>query len=233
MHDLSFRDRAVFLPGTETLVVADVHVGRDESSGVEFPLGERADLRERLDALLAYFDPAEVVFAGDVLHNFSHVSTDVERGLHELCQCCRDADVHPVVVVGNHDTMLAEVWDGPQHDAYRLDDGTVVCHGHEKPEEQVGVGGRYVVGHDHPAIEIEGRRHPCYLYGESVYHGADVLMLPAFNRLAAGVAVNRMRTADFQSPLVTDIDAFRPVVYDADSHETLRFPPLGEFRQLL
>jgi hypothetical protein len=42
-----------------------------------------------------------------------------------------------------------------------------------------------------------------------------------------------MRTADFDSPLVTDADAFRPFVWDADAQETLRFPPLGEFRDLL
>ncbi|MFC6726418.1 metallophosphoesterase, partial [Halobium palmae] len=44
MKGLAFRNRAVFLPAAETLVVADLHVGRDENSGVEFPLGERADL---------------------------------------------------------------------------------------------------------------------------------------------------------------------------------------------
>jgi hypothetical protein len=230
VQDLSFRDRAAFLPGPGVLVVADVHVGRDEASGVEFPLGERADLRERLEELLAHYHPDEVVVAGDVLHSFSQVSHAVEASLHELVACCRDAGARPVLVAGNHDTVLAEVWDGPVHDSYRPDDGTVVCHGHEEVDESAE---RYVVGHDHPAIEIEGQRRPCYLFGEGVYRGADVLMLPAFNRLAAGVPVNGMCTADFQSPFVTDVDAFCPIVYDEYSHETLRFPPLGEFRGML
>jgi metallophosphoesterase superfamily enzyme len=58
-------------------------------------------------------------------------------------------------------------------------------------------------------------------------------MLPSFTRLAAGVEVNGMRAADFQSPLVRNADAFRPVVRDEDADETLRFPPLGQFRRLL
>ncbi|SEO40605.1 putative phosphoesterase [Halogranum amylolyticum] len=230
MHDLSFRDRAVFLAGPEVLVVADLHVGRDEASGVEFPLGERSDLHERLDRLLAHYDPAEVVVAGDVLHSFSHVAPSIEASLYELAGCCHDVGARLVLVAGNHDTVLSEVWDGPVHDSYRLDDGTVICHGHELVDDPAT---RYVVGHDHPAIEIEGRRRPCYLFGEGVYRGTDVLMLPAFNRLAAGVPVNEMQTSDFQSPFVTDADVFRPIVYDADSHETLRFPPLGEFRRML
>jgi hypothetical protein len=91
----------------------------------------------------------------------------------------------------------------------------------------------YLVGHDHPAISIEGRKRPCFLYGPDSYRGGDVLMLPAFSRLAAGATVNGMRTSDFQSPLVTDADALRPVVYDPDREEALSFPPLGEFRRLL
>ncbi|MFC4358727.1 metallophosphoesterase [Halobium salinum] len=235
MNDLAFRDRAVYFPDAATLVVADTHVGRDEASGVEFPLGERADLRERLEALLAHFEPREVVFAGDVLHQFGDVTPDAESGLRELLDCCAAADATPVLVAGNHDTLLDEVYDGAVHDCYRLEDAyegedVLVAHGHEEPAETALL---YVVGHDHPAIDIEGRKRPCYLYGSGVYRGGDVLMLPAFNRLAAGATVNGMWGTDFQSPLVSSVNEFRPVVYDPDSQETLPFPPLGRLRRML
>lgn len=235
MTDVTFRDRAVYLHAAATLVVADVHVGRDEASSVEFPLGERSDLRERLDALLCHFEPKEVVFAGDVLHNFGSASLDTADSLNELAAACRVAEARLVLVAGNHDTMLHELWDGDVYETYDIDgeetdDHTLVCHGHEEPDDTATL---YVVGHDHPSIVIEGQKRPCYLYGEGVYRGADVLMLPAFNRLASGVSINGMRTHDFQSPLVTDADAMRPIVYDTDSHETLRFPPLGKFRRML
>ncbi|WP_101296319.1 metallophosphoesterase [Halegenticoccus soli] len=230
MSDLAFRDRAVFVPDAAALVLADLHVGRDEASSVEFPLGERSDLEDRLTALLAHFDPAEVVVAGDVLHSFSGPSADAREGLRAVADACRAAGARPVLVAGNHDAALERVWDGTVHDEYPLDGGTVVCHGHEAPDREADL---YVVGHDHPAIAIEGRKRPCYLYGEGTYRGADVLMLPAFNRLAAGATVNGMRTADFQCPLVTDADALRPIVYDRESHETLWFPPLGAFRRML
>jgi len=230
VNDATFRGRAVYLPATGTLVAADLHIGRDEASGVEFPLGERADLDERLAALVARYDPAEVVLAGDILHSFAGGSRRADRGLRNLLDGVRDAGATPVMVAGNHDGGLREVWDGAVHDAYRLADGTVVCHGHEPPEAS---GDRYVVGHDHPAIAIEGDRRPCFLWAPDSYRGGDLLMLPAFTRLAAGVEVNGMGTDDFRSPLVTDADALRPIVRDPDGGETLRFPPLGEFRRLL
>jgi hypothetical protein len=229
VRDVELRNRAAYFDSLGALVLADVHVGRDESSGVAFPLGERADLRERLDGLLSHFSPETVIFAGDVLHEFGRATDQSATGLADLVACCRAADARPVLVRGNHDTALGRAWDGPIHDDYRLD-GVVVAHGHDHPEQAADY---YVVGHDHPAIEIEGHRRPCFLYGEGVYRGADVLMLPAFNRLAAGVAVNRLSASDFQSPLVGDPNAFRPAVYDEDAQETLWFPPLGEFRSML
>jgi putative SbcD/Mre11-related phosphoesterase len=226
-------NRAAFFPTSETLVVSDLHIGRDEASEVEFPLGERADLRERLTALLDQREPSEVVFAGDVLHSFSRTSVATAESLDGLTTICRDHGVRPVLVVGNHDTMLSSVWDGTLYDEYRLkqgDDDILVCHGHEEPDGEADC---YVVGHDHPTIDIEGQRRPCFLYGPETYRTSGVLMLPAFSRLTPGVEINGMRTRDFQSPLVTDADALRPLVYDEATDETLRFPPLGKFRRML
>lgn len=256
MFDAVFRDRALYLPRGDALVLADLHVGREDDSDVEFPLGEAADLDERLTALLAAFEPATVVFAGDVLHQFSHVSERAAESFRTLGDRCREHGARPVAVAGNHDAMLDTVWDGDVHDAYEIelesaddtgnpssrDDSAlpeltgpvVVRHGHaEPPASEATETGLYLIGHDHPTIEIEGKRRPCYLYVPGDSGTAPALMLPAFNRLPAGVTVNGMSASDFQSPFVSDADAVRPIVWDPDADEQLVFPPLGEFRRLL
>jgi putative SbcD/Mre11-related phosphoesterase len=233
----TFRDRAVYLERADALILADTHLGRDESSNVQLRLGEDRDIVERVGTLLERFDPAELVVAGDLLHSFDGVPRGVRESLRGLRAAADEAGTRTVVTPGNHDTMLAELWDGPTHAEYRLADGeheVCVCHGHEEP-----VAGErpdadlYVVGHDHPTIEIEGQRRPCYLHGRDCYRGTDLLMLPSFTRLAAGAPVNGMSTADFMSPLVTDADLLRPLVHDERADETLTFPPLGRFRELL
>lgn len=235
MPSFRFRDRAVVVPAADALVCADLHVGRGEASDVEYPVGETADLRGRLRELLSEHSPGEVAFAGDVLHRFRRASVRTDRALSELADACRDAGARPVLVVGNHDTMLPDVWDGPVHDAYALEaDGerVVVRHGHEAPPPDE-TADCYVVGHDHPTISVEGHRRPCFLFGPEQFRGTDVLMLPSFTRLAPGVEVNGMGTSDFDSPFVTDADALRPVVRDSDAGETVTFPPLGAFRRML
>jgi len=225
--DPTFDGRGVLLG--DTLVVADLHVGRGTGGDLEFPVGSGTDMVERFAGLVDRHDPDEVVVAGDLLHSFRTVPRTVSDTVAGLKRACRDTGARLVVTPGNHDTMLDSAWDGPTADTHRVGD-TVVCHGHVDPETAAD---RYVVGHDHPTIEIEGQRHPCYLVGEGQYGGHEVLMLPSFNRLNAGVEVNGMSAGDFQSPLVTDADRLRPVVWDENRRETRIFPPLGEFREML
>jgi len=228
---VDYLPRAVSLSAADALVVADLHVGRSEASEVEFPLGERRDLLERLRALLAAADPETVVFAGDVLHRFGTVSERSRETVERLAEACRDAGSRPVFVRGNHDTALDAVR-GDVRDAYVAgeDPRIVVCHGHEEPSVDADA---YVIGHDHPAIEIEGQRRPCFLHVPAAYRDADLLVVPAFSRLAAGVTINDARAGDLLSPLLDDLDDVRPVVYDEEREEALTFPPLGSFRRLL
>ncbi|MEF8979509.1 MAG: metallophosphoesterase [Haloarculaceae archaeon] len=227
IRDVTFDGRALLLG--DVLVLADLHVGRGPSSNVELPVGDGSDMLERFDALLAAHDPAEVVVAGDLLHSFRTVPRTVESVVSGLAAAARKFGARMVVTPGNHDTMLDSAWSGPTSEAYTVGD-TAICHGHQDPEISAD---RYVVGHDHPTITIEGRRQPCALVAEDVYRGADVVMLPAFNRLLRGVEVNGMSASDFMSPLVTDADACAPIVFDQSGGDPLIFPPLGDFRHRL
>ncbi|MFB6295966.1 MAG: metallophosphoesterase [Halobacteriales archaeon] len=222
------RERAVYIPAADALVLADLHLGRGRTSNVSLALPEFDAIEERLGGLLDAFDPGTVVVAGDVCHAFSTVPEGVPDALAALDERVRGAGADLVLVAGNHDATLDSLADPvPEHP---LDDGTLVHHGHEHPE---GDADRYVIGHEHPAIEIEGRRHPCLLWGAGAYRGGDVLALPAFTDLAAGTVVNGLRGRDTQSPLLSSLGAFRPVVRNSGEGETLVFPPLSALRARL
>lgn len=229
LETFAFRDRAVFIAATETLVLSDLHLGMAARSTVQSGLGEHDALTTRFRALLEEFEPREAVIAGDLLHSFSSLPRGVMETLQQLEDDARAADTDMTVTPGNHDTMLPGLWDGPSDPEYQVGDWTIL-HGHDVPD---GDGSGYIVGHDHPAIVVEGRRYPCFLYGEAVWDGSDVLMLPAFTHLAAGVVVNGMRGTEFQSPLIEATNPLHPIIRDRDGEETLSFPPLGEFRRLL
>jgi putative SbcD/Mre11-related phosphoesterase len=222
--EVTYRDRAVLL--AETLVLADLHLGRARAANVQFPAGDD-DVLARVEALLERYGPDRVVLAGDVVHAFDHVPPGVAERLATLHDLVVEAGASAIVTLGNHDAQVPSVWPGETADSVRVDDA-VVCHGHERPGED---GAGYVFGHDHPTVVIEGVRRPCYLRGR--VDGHDLLILPPFNRLVAGTPINGTTAGDFQSPLVTDVNPLRPVVRDESADETRRFPPLNELREFL
>jgi putative SbcD/Mre11-related phosphoesterase len=184
---------------------------------------------ERFQDLLETHRPTTAVIAGDILHQFDTIPRQVEQTVRAFATAGVETDTDVRITPGNHDPLIDSIWDGNLSAELAVGE-TVVLHGHERPDRDAA---RYVIGHDHPTIVIEGKRRPCFLHGESVYQGSDVIMVPSFNRLVRGVRVNEMSASDFRSPLVRSVEAFQPVVRDSDRGETLRFPPLGEFREML
>ena len=231
------RDRAVYLPEAGTLIVADLHLGKAAASAVDAPVDEGPAMVDRLGELLDRYEPTTVVLAGDVLHAFDHVPQAAREAVAALTARVADAGAEFVPLSGNHDAQLGALTADEPAAERRLADGTLVCHGHEAPNEE---GDRYVCGHLHPAIEIEGRKRDCFLYDPAGYRGRPTLTLPAFSTFAAGLRIERRTAVD--SPLVPDIDAVRPgVVTDEgsrasgaasadDDPETLWFPPLADLR---
>lgn len=224
------RDRAVYIPEANALVAADLHLGKSEASAVDAPLDEGPAIVDRLGRLIEQFEPESVVLGGDVLHAFDAVPRTARRAMTALAERVSAAGATLVVLEGNHDVQLAPLSDVEPVPAHELADGTVVCHGHER---LAATGRRYVVGHDHPVIEIQGRRRPCALYGPGADSGADVLALPAFNPAVRGTAVNRWADGDPLSPYLANVSQFHPVVWDGGREEPLVFPPLDSLRTYL
>ena len=229
--ELRFGARAAYLPDTETAVVSDLHVGfanaaRREGTGV--PFDEGMVLEKAVRDVLTRFEPSTLIFNGDVQHSFGGIG-DARDTVNRLRRVAESYDAKPVFVAGNHDTDLDAVVG--TCDWYEEGD-VVFTHGHTIPLDMPDAS-LYVVGHDHPTVEIEMQKEPCFLYGPFDYDGrdADVLMTPALNPLCEGVVVNEMRASDFLSPFVRRFEDFRVAVETED--EVLRFPPIKEFKRML
>lgn len=219
---------AAYFPWIDTAVVSDLHVGLERAlydEGMSMPLHERETLLEKLEDVLDYFEPGTLVFNGDVHHSFGGLS-GAAGTIEALRDAAVDRGVDPVFVEGNHDTMLDQVVDSRE----RYGVGNVLfIHGHEIPVDLPDAG-LYVVGHDHPALEVEMQKTRCYLLGP--FRDAEVLMTPAFNPLVRGVVVNRMESRDFMSPFIRgDFGEFRVAVESDDG--VLEFPRIREFRDMM
>ena len=192
-EDVVYDDRAIFLPGQDLLVVADLHIGRDATSDVELPMGEVDDILDRFVDLIERHDPETLIVAGDLLHAFDSVPYGVHEAVGRLSDLVASTGVKLSVAAGNHDPILEDISDFETATHQERADGTIIHHGHEIPDT---TGSRYIIGHEHPAISIEGARHPCFLECPAQHEDAPVLVLPAFNRLAAESGAIPTRTLE-------------------------------------
>lgn len=157
-------ERALFLPASRTLVVADLHLGKAaamRSLAVPVPAGTTAETLERLRGALDRTGAARVVVVGDLFHS--------PRGYRDetLATIASFRERHPtpmVLVPGNHDRELDRVATrlGVELAGDRLEeDGLALCHDASCPEQPT------ICGHLHPAVRVPGvagrwHRLPCF-----------------------------------------------------------------------
>lgn len=180
-------ERALWWPARRTLLVADLHLGKEAyfgAHGIPMPGSVIEETLERLDALVVDCGAERIVAVGDLVHGTAGMTVAV---CDRVAAWRRLRPIALELVVGNHDRRveLPAAWsvrrrdeaeaDGPfryRHDPASLDDaatGFVWC------------------GHLHPTVRladgIDRLVLPCFAIG------ARRGLLPAFTAFSRGVAI--------------------------------------------
>lgn len=205
-----FLNGCLFIRDVGICAASDLHIGLEDEllrQGLAFPLQEERLLIERLEAALKKFRPSVFILAGDIVHSFNRIDRKVSEKLDSVMRLL-EKQCQVVLLRGSHDTMLSTL---PKEILDRYDArGFTFAHGHTELEGHNDL----ILGHEHPVIQIEMERLPCFLYGRKVVKGKDLIMLPAFNPLCQGVTINHVEGRDFMSPLLKRVDTgeLAPVV---------------------
>lgn len=176
IHDNTFvlhPSAAIFWKDKNTLLISDVHLGKVShfrKHGVAVPESAAATNFERLDEVVGFFKPEQLIFLGDLFHS----KKNKEWQLFENWTKSVTADL--VLVVGNHD-VIAQRHYGQLNIKVtdEIETGTFLFTHH--PEEKQGFFN--FCGHIHPAIKLYGTgrqslKLPCFFQKE------NQLILPAF-----------------------------------------------------
>lgn len=177
---------ALWIPATQTAVVADVHLGYSWAQRRRGELGPLADSRTR-DKLLALCDeltPKEIVFLGDLVHAPRPCAPEREWIEETLTLLSERAEL--VATRGNHDRAFArefghlpvrcvESWSAERLTAAHGDRFTFAL-----PENHT-----LLLGHLHPCLSVKdasgaGRKLPVFLVTTAC------IILPAFSPFARG-----------------------------------------------
>jgi len=181
-------ERAAFLPDLQTLLVADVHVGKAASFrglGVPVPHGTTAGTLDRLSAALAASGARRLVILGDFVHA-QRSFTPATRATLARWRAAHAA-LSITLLRGNHDDRAG---DPPAALGIEAVDGPLACGPYRlvhEPQERPE--GYVLAGHVHPGVVV-GRgfdrlRLPCF------HFGARVGVLPAFGEFTGTHALPR------------------------------------------
>lgn len=169
---------ALFHETERWLAVADLHFGYELSqraAGALVPLWGMGSIEHRLTELLTDYEPAQLIVAGDLVHDGTS-----ERAAGELLDRLR-ARCEVVIVAGNHDRQLrgimpfVERWETP---------GYIFHHGHcQADDDSARI---QIIGHHHPAAAI-GDGAGLRLKFPALVQQERCWILPAFSPWAGGV----------------------------------------------
>lgn len=184
-------DPALFLPSRQTVLVTDLHLGKEtafRSHGLGIPEGDSAADLERLSRLLTATGAVRMVILGDFFHARSGRSEALDQAL--LHWRHRHPEVELLLIRGNHDRGAG---DPPAELGIDCRTGPLEEAGlflrHEPGGGDPGSAGGYTLaGHLHPSVVLRGRgrermRLPCFWFG------ATEGVLPAFGRFTGTAPV--------------------------------------------
>lgn len=174
---------AVWWPARQALLVADLHLGKDQvfrRHGMAVPASVLESELERLDRLLAAHPARKLIVLGDLVHAPPETG---ERWPEVIARWRRrHADLAIGVILGNHDRALGaqlEAWEMTDLGHRCERDGLALVHETRLDRPEPGLS-----GHVHPVVQLRSGRERLRLpvFARREEH----LVLPAFGRFTGG-----------------------------------------------
>ncbi len=217
-------DLCTYLPDIKALVIADLHLGFEESLGRQGVLVPRAQYKaiiKRLDWILEHVAVEHVILNGDVKHEFGTITKQEWREVRRLFEYFQSKNLKITVIKGNHDTIL-----GPIARALQLKEvkearhkNILITHGDYAPQKLEKI---VIIGHEHPAITLrekaKAEKFKCFLKGK--YKKSVLIVQPSFNTLTEGTDILKEQ---FLSPLIKNVASFEAFIVDDKTHQVLPF----------
>ena len=210
-----------------------MHLGVEaslENEGLSVPRVQTRKILEYMEGIIKRLQPALVVVAGDLKHNFDR---NLTQEWHEVTKFVEQlaGRTQLETIKGNHDNFLNLILRerGVPPVRRELIVGRVqIVHGHVAVERK----GLTIMGHIHPSLRLRDSvgasiKDHCYLW----HPEKKILVLPALSIIAGGVDVVSGDGVDTISPVFLQggFEGCCPIVFSRE--KALKFPTVGELRK--
>jgi len=232
LKEISAIDLGIYL--NKTLIIADVHIGFEESLNKQGVLVPRFQFPDLLKCMKGIFNTLKnkkierIVINGDLKHEFGTISEQEWRHTLKFIDFLSKHCKNILLVKGNHDTILGPI--AKKRNVKIVDKveigNILITHGDKIPENLK----KYktiIIGHEHPAVSLQdGARvetYKCYLVGK--FKRKNLIVQPSFNQVIEGTDILKEKIL---SPfLKQNLDKFSVIVVE---DKLYRFGKVGKLR---
>jgi len=225
---------ALYQEETDLLIIGDLHLGLEGAATYEgnyIPQFQLGEVKEDIQKAAEETNASRILINGDLKHEFKYNRFSEKKEIREFIELLEQLFEDIIVIRGNHDTFLEDVINESRLEKSYFENGILYIHGHKalKDKQEYET---LVIGHEHPALELEDEigvteKVDCFLYGE-MKNGKNIVVLPAFSKMAGGSAVNVMPQSELLSPILkneVDMNRLRAVAVDKEAG-VFEFPML-------
>jgi len=201
---------ALLLKEKKLLVIADLHIGIESElreNGLQV-LSQTKVMEQRLISILTTNTIHDIILLGDIKHNIPSSTIQERSEVNRFLNTIQTyGTLH--VLPGNHDGNIDRLLP-PTIKLYPSDgfvfEGIGFTHGHRRPNKEVMQCEQVIIAHTHPTVMLTDRLgyrtfEQCWLRGAPLSDKliekyptsptSQILVMPAFNPLCGGIAINR------------------------------------------
>lgn len=230
---------AAFISDEKILVIAELHLGLEYEiykSGISI-LPQREKFLETLGKLIEMTGAKKLVIVGDIKHKVPGSSIREDKEIPKFLETIGN-QIKTIAVKGNHDDRIEQIL--PSNVKIYSSRGVKIkkygfFHGHAWPSKNLMKCDYLFMGHIHPAIEFRddfGYRNSekVWIKGKlnskkvkekfemSKTGELNIVVIPTFNNILGGKAVNSVSKEDQISPLIAndffDLDSAKIYLLD-------------------
>ncbi len=203
-------ESALFIEEKKIFVIADLHIGIEtelQEKGLHTS-SQTERMVKRFNNICQRYNPEEIILLGDIKHMIPTISIQERIDVKQFLETINEnRKIH--IIPGNHDGNIHRLTpDGIKiHSSkgYTIDN-IGFAHGHRWPSEEVMNSEIIITAHSHPTVMFRDRLdyrtfEPCWIRGKffkkKIYEKYPnsqtdkIIIMPAFNPLCSGVAINK------------------------------------------
>lgn len=234
---------AVYNKVSQTLVIADLHLGYEDEVAQQGIFLPQVQLKKAINMIIELQELTKakiLVINGDIKNSFNKLTMKEREEIIRFFGKAKEIFDEVILVRGNHDNyvpIITEKMEIPVVNFYKISEKSVAIHGHEIIEEVLKYS-LIIIGHEHPAVVLKDElgslmKIPVFLK-VPLKNEKKLLVLPAAGYYQSGNPVT-LDIRNYLSPIVREfglIEQAVPILVDQEGKDLIEFPTLVSLQKL-